>query len=229
MWYSYHYYFRSGAAIRGKMVQNNVHTSRCQSGIFTSPSAPGQWTCGKRGKTINLSTQDNARGKNFNWVEALPCALKCIHDQPGIGGLSPYHISFGRERPLDGIGWNTPTNHWDANKFFDHIESVDQQVAATINAKHHQIQETQNKVIRKRPQFDIGDKVLHIKPGQLGGHKSKHSGQAHGKSWVEEGTIARDGGQREVHISQLKLYLEDPVLGDGYPYIISTQATNHTP
>ena len=33
------------------------------------------------------------------WPEALPIALRQIHDMPGEGGYSPYEIMFGRKRP----------------------------------------------------------------------------------------------------------------------------------
>jgi hypothetical protein len=36
----------------------------------------------------------------FSWIEALPQILDRLHDTPGEGGLSPYQILFGRERPL---------------------------------------------------------------------------------------------------------------------------------
>ena len=39
----------------------------------------------------------------FSWVEALPQVLDRLHDTPGERGLSPYHILFGRERPLGGL------------------------------------------------------------------------------------------------------------------------------
>ncbi len=37
------------------------------------------------------------------WVEAMPQVLDRLHDTPGEGGLSPYQILFGRERPLAAI------------------------------------------------------------------------------------------------------------------------------
>jgi hypothetical protein len=36
----------------------------------------------------------------FSWVEALPHLLDKLHDTPGEGGLSPYQIFVGRDRPL---------------------------------------------------------------------------------------------------------------------------------
>ena len=38
--------------------------------------------------------------KTTNWVEAMPAALRQIHDAPGESGLSPYQIMFGRQRNL---------------------------------------------------------------------------------------------------------------------------------
>jgi hypothetical protein len=42
------------------------------------------------------------------WVEALPRVLDMIHDTKGEGGLSPYEILFGRQRPKGGIPYEPP-------------------------------------------------------------------------------------------------------------------------
>ncbi len=37
--------------------------------------------------------------EDINWLEALPRALRHIHDRVGEGGLSPYKILMGRDLP----------------------------------------------------------------------------------------------------------------------------------
>ncbi len=51
---------------------------------------------------IGLLHQFHAE-EEINWVEALHRALLYLHDRVGEGGLSPYKIVMGRERPLAGI------------------------------------------------------------------------------------------------------------------------------
>ena len=45
----------------------------------------------------------HAEERGLNWFEALPRALRYIHDRRGEAGLSPYEIMFGRLRPLEGV------------------------------------------------------------------------------------------------------------------------------
>ena len=46
-------------------------------------------------------------GKGINWVEALPRALRIIHDTPDpTTGLTPYEILFGRPRSLATLPWD---------------------------------------------------------------------------------------------------------------------------
>jgi hypothetical protein len=40
--------------------------------------------------------------EEINWVEALPRALLYMHNRVEEGGISPYKILMGRERPLTG-------------------------------------------------------------------------------------------------------------------------------
>ena len=42
----------------------------------------------------------------FSWLEALPQVLDRLHDTPGGGCLSPYHMLFGRVRPLGGLPYD---------------------------------------------------------------------------------------------------------------------------
>ena len=72
----------------------------------------------------------------INWVEALPRALRHIHDRIVEGGLSLYQILLGRERPLTGLPYSPEWESQEAQDYFDHIESVDQLVAAHFNKRH---------------------------------------------------------------------------------------------
>lgn len=156
--------------------------------------------------------------KAINWVEALPRALRFIHDQEGPGGLSPYRILMGRDRPLQGIPYSVPRQCLDANEYFDHIDWLDKEVSATINDAHYKEQERHNRSIRPRPKFEVGDIVWHTKPAQLGGHKLQ-------TQWVGPCTIiSRKGkdsyiisGYKDVHISQLKPCVSDALTGDHVP------------
>jgi len=55
---------------------------------------------------------------NVNWVEALPRALRIIHDRVGEGGLSPHQIMFGRDRNLAGLPYDPIRVCEDADESF---------------------------------------------------------------------------------------------------------------
>jgi hypothetical protein len=67
--------------------------------------------------------------EEINWVEAQPRALLYLHDRVGEGGLSPYKILMGRERPLAGIPYNPTREYIEAQDFFDKNSEIDQSVA----------------------------------------------------------------------------------------------------
>ena len=157
----------------------------------------------------------------INWVEALPRALRHIHDRVGEGGLSPYQILLGRERPLTGLPYSPERESQEAQDYFDHIEAVDQLVAVHLNKRHQKTQERHDAKIRARPEFQVGDLVWIMKPKPIGGHKTQ-------TYWVGPTTIlsragqnsytiaTKEGDARDVHIAQLKPYFDD-VLEGGVP------------
>lgn len=55
------------------------------------------------GKTLITTLRKLHFEENVNWVEALPHALRLIHDRVGEGGMSPHQIVFGRDRNLAGL------------------------------------------------------------------------------------------------------------------------------
>ncbi len=104
--------------------------------------------------------------RGINWVEALPRALRHIHDRPGLGGLSPYRILMGRDRPLEGIPRQAPRPCQEAHEFFDQLEELDLWVRDTLEQEHGAKEEAHNRGIWGRPIFEVGDTVWHIKPDQ---------------------------------------------------------------
>jgi hypothetical protein len=157
----------------------------------------------------------------INWVEAIPRALRLIHDRVGEAGLSPYQILMGRERPLAGLPYTSNRECPEAHEYFDHIQEIDKQVAKRLEATHAAAQQRHNSKIRVRPPFQIGDTVWVKKPPQLGGAKLQ-------TYWVGPTTIISragdssfeiltpDGYQQGVHASQLKHFYDD-VLEGGVP------------
>ena len=69
----------------------------------------------------------------FSWVEALPQVLDRLHDTPGEGGLSPYQVLFGKERPLGWLPYEPPTECEDAISLFKSMKSIDERVASVLN------------------------------------------------------------------------------------------------
>jgi len=154
----------------------------------------------------------------INWVEALPRALRYIHDRVGEGGLSPYKILFGRDRPLAGLPYTPERECLEAKVFFDHIEHVDRLDAERLNQAHAQAQQRHNDKIRLRPAFQVDDLVLVAKPKQVGGFGTQ-------TYWVGPTRIVNRTGENSfevetpnqgtqaVRISQIKPYFEEPLTG----------------
>ena len=63
---------------------------------------------------LRLCNQDTGE----SWVTLLPHVIDCIHDTVGEAGYSPYQIVFGRDRPMTGLLYQTPTRSEDACFFF---------------------------------------------------------------------------------------------------------------
>jgi hypothetical protein len=74
--------------------------------------------------------------KGLVWVEALPAALNHIHNTPGVSGLSPYQILFGRERILSNVPYTPSRENEDAQTFFARMKEIDEEVARVLNELH---------------------------------------------------------------------------------------------
>ena len=64
----------------------------------------------------------------INWVEAMPHALRLIHDSEGPSGMSPYQIVFGRDRNLGGLPKKHPDEAEAAVEFLDRMRTLDEEV-----------------------------------------------------------------------------------------------------
>ncbi len=91
--------------------------------------------------------------EDINWLEALPRDLRHIHDRVGEGGLSPYKIIMGRDRPLAGIPHTPERNCPEAQDYFDHIDKIDKLVAANLNQGHQQTHDRHNSQNKSRSEF----------------------------------------------------------------------------
>ena len=109
---------------------------------------------------------------DITWVEALPRALRIIHDTPDpITGLAPYEIVFGRQRSLAGLPWTTPRECEEADDFFNRMQIVDMQVARALNEAHQALANRLNAKHRERPAVAMGDWVWYRRPTSVGGVK----------------------------------------------------------
>ena len=89
---------------------------------------------------------------DINWVEALPRALRILHDTPNaINDLSLYEIVFGRQRALAGLPWSPIRECGEAHDFFDRMQEIDRVVAAALNDAHAREAASVNARRRSRP------------------------------------------------------------------------------
>ena len=155
--------------------------------------------------------------KGWNWAECLPAALRIIHDVKGEGGLSPYEVVFGRQRPLGGIPYVPLRRAEEAEEFFARIREQELAVSKNLNDLHAKRAAYENQSRPNPPAFASGDKVWYKRPtaavhstsAKLASYclgpcivKSR-VGQASYEVEVRPGTIQR------VHVSQLKPHRED--------------------
>ena len=116
-----------------------------------------------RAERAGRQIQDIARKVHIetgmDWFDSLPQVVDRIHDTPGEGGYSPYHIIFGRDRPLGGFPYSPPKFSEDAESFVARIQEVEQLVAQTLTRKHQKQADQVNKGRKEPPRFHSGDKV----------------------------------------------------------------------
>lgn len=164
---------------------------------------------------------------DINWVEALPRALRILHDTPEpISGLSPYEIVFGRERALAGLPWSSARECPEAHVFFDEMRRIDQQVAAALNATHEALAEKINSRRRERPPYEVGEWVWYLRPKSVGGAKLHSWWQGPFKVLTRAGRSSYrlrtpQGQEFDAHSDQLKpcswTEPEDPITSLQYP------------
>jgi hypothetical protein len=158
----------------------------------------------------------------INWVEAMPHALRLIHDSEGPSGMSPYQIVFGRDRNLGGLPKKHPDEAEAAVEFLDRMRTLDEEVANILNDLHNKEKEKVNQDRRSGHDFQVGQLVWVVRPKPLGGHKLQ-------TWWVGPFPIKERRGMSsfavefapgnllEVHVDQLKPWKGGAFQGDGIP------------
>ena len=102
---------------------------------------------------------------DINWVEALPRALRILHDTPdAINDLSPYEIVFGRQRALAGLPWSPIRECGEAHDFFDRMQEIDRVVAAALNDAHAREAASVNARRRSRLSLTVSSTGLSANP-----------------------------------------------------------------
>ena len=153
----------------------------------------------------------------LNWVEALPRALSIHHNVVGPGGLSPYHILFGRDRSIQGIPYIPERESEDAQAFFTRMEQIDQHVAQALNKAHAATTQSHNTRPEREP-FPPGSLVWVYKAPDLAS-QSKVEAKWKGPLVVKSRNgnrsyLASDkrGATFGAHVDQLQPYtaLGDP-------------------
>ena len=109
--------------------------------------------------------------KAVNWVEALPHALRLLHDVSGPSGFTPYQIVFGRDRNLGGIPRRGSEKGEEAEDFFDRMRQLDREVAGVLDALHQKEKDRVNQDRRASHPYRVGQLVWVARPKQVGGNK----------------------------------------------------------
>ena len=148
------------------------------------------------------------------WIEGLQRAIRHIHDLPGEGGLSPYQILYGRDRPYAGVPFSPPTKLEDAQSFFARQAEIDEKLSKIMKDLHEKRAREVNVHRKELPVLVVGSKVWWLRPrGQTGDKlesywvgpcKILERKSAH--TYVIE---TREGHNVDAHRSQLKEHMED--------------------
>ena len=163
----------------------------------------------------------------INWVEALPRALRILHDTPDpVSGLSPYEIVFGRERALAGLPWTPPRPVPEAHDFFEHMSEIDEKVAKALNEAHAALALKVNARRQGRTPYAEGEWVWYLRPRSVGGVKLQSWWQGPFKVCQRVGQSSYrlrtpQGQEFDAHADQLKpcVWTEpsDPTTSLQYP------------
>ena len=124
------------------------------------------------GRVLNDVLRKLVNVTGINWVEALPRALRILHDTPNpITKMSPYEIVFGRERSLGGLPRVSQHECMEASEWLDRMHKIDSQVAKALNDAHQVLQSRLNANRRERPPYHPGEWVWYLRPKSVGGVK----------------------------------------------------------
>ena len=109
----------------------------------------------------------------FNWVQALPRALRIHHDAVDpVRGFSPYQAVFGRDRAVGGLPWPVEKECLDASDFLEQMRELDSLIARRLNARHALVAAKLNDKRLKLPPHAVGDWVWLKRPKVVGGGKA---------------------------------------------------------
>ena len=123
------------------------------------------------GKTLITTLRKLHFEERVNWVEALPHALRLIHDRVGEGGMSPYQVVFGRDRNLAGLPYTPLHCCEDAAEFVERMGELEKSVAGILNKVHEAAQRDVNRGRRAKDPPLVGDWVWVLRPKGVGGCK----------------------------------------------------------
>jgi hypothetical protein len=110
--------------------------------------------------------------RDQNWVEALPRALRILHDMVNpVTKLAPYEIVFGRERALAGLPLGQKKECLDADSYHEKMKDIDENVARLLNEEHAKVADRVNANRSESDAFQVGDWVWYIRPRSITGPK----------------------------------------------------------
>jgi hypothetical protein len=158
----------------------------------------------------------------INWVESLPHSLRLIHDTSGPSGYSPYQIVFGRDRNMGGIPYEGSECAEEAGAFMDRMRILDREVASILDTLHALERDRVNKNRRDSHPFRVGQLVMLTLPKSVGGNKLKAGwrGPYYLRERKGESSFVLEYAPQhllEVHVDQLKPYLDDLSPDEGIP------------
>ena len=150
-------------------------------------------------------------------MEMISHVPRKYHDMPGVSGLSPYEIVYGRQRPLAGLPYSIPKVSEDVVEFFKIMESMDKRVARKLNEEHERRVSKINQSRKEKPLYELEDKVWFKRPaGLTAGLVSVWEGPGTGVRRTGKGSYVvsnSGGGEQAVNDDQMKEYVVDQYAG----------------
>lgn len=137
------------------------------------------------------------------------------NDLPGVCGVSPYEVVFGRVRPLPGAPILPRLHAIDAKEFFRRRREIDQKLQVGLTKLHHDQTARFNLQCRRKSCFCAGDLVWVLRPRTIGTNKLK-------SWWLGPCPIRQRLGDLTyeveikpgaficVHRAQMKAFVHDP-------------------